>query len=104
MSYASGIGNMQQAANVIEPPEAKQAAKGIALDNKTDRGVMPSGNVGHADQASLSSAGGLVAQALTGSDTRATKVAALQSAIAAGTYNVSSSDVADKVFQSLLNK
>ena len=44
-----------------------------------------------------------MAQALEGSDTRSAKVASLQQAIAAGTYNVSSSDVADKIIQSLLD-
>ncbi len=104
MSYASGIGNMQQATNVMGPPEGKEPAQVTASDSMTGQSGMQIANVGHADQASLSSAGGLIAQALSGSDMRATKVAALQSAIAAGTYNVSSSDVADKIIQSLLNK
>jgi negative regulator of flagellin synthesis FlgM len=43
-----------------------------------------------------------VGQALSGSDVRMEKVAALQQAIEAGTYNVSSSDVADKLISSLL--
>jgi len=45
----------------------------------------------------------VVAQALTGSDVRADKVAALQQSIAAGTYNVPSSDVAGKVLSAMLN-
>jgi len=44
----------------------------------------------------------VVSQALSGSDVRFEKVAALQQQIAAGTYNVSSSDVADKLLSSLL--
>jgi negative regulator of flagellin synthesis FlgM len=55
------------------------------------------------DQTNLSSTGGLVAQALESSDTRSAKVASLQQAIAAGSYSVSSSDVADKIIQSLLD-
>jgi negative regulator of flagellin synthesis FlgM len=43
-----------------------------------------------------------MAQALSGSDVRTDRVAALQQSIAAGTYNVSSSDVADKVISALL--
>lgn len=54
------------------------------------------------DQASVSTTGGLVAQALTTSDVRQEKVAALQSAIASGSYNVPSSAVASKIVDSLL--
>lgn len=103
MSYASGISNMQQATNAITPSEVKQAVQTTASDSATDQSEALNANVGHSDQTSFSTAGGLVSQALEGSDTRSTKVAALQSAIAAGTYNVSSSDVADKIIQSLLD-
>lgn len=54
------------------------------------------------DQASLSPDSTLVAKAMEGSDVRSEKVSALQAAIASGTYNVSSSDVADKLMQSML--
>jgi negative regulator of flagellin synthesis FlgM len=59
--------------------------------------------VEHGDQTDLSSTGAVVAQVLEGSDVRTDRVAALQQAIAAGDYNVSSSDVADKIIQSLLD-
>ena len=52
------------------------------------------------DQANLSSTGGIMAQALDGSDARTDKVATLQQAIATGSYNVSSSDVAEKMIDS----
>jgi negative regulator of flagellin synthesis FlgM len=102
MSYANGIGNLQQATNVITPSDVEHDVQ-VSASDMTAQSEVPSANLGHADQATLSSAGGVVAQALQGSDTRSTKVAALQSAIAAGTYNVSSSDVADKIIQSLLD-
>ncbi len=102
MSFASGIGNLQQTISSSVPSDAK-------LVVQTDRsGSVPAANegsiesAGNLDQANLSSAGGVVAQALEVSDTRFAKVAALQQAIATGTYNVSSSDVADKIIQSLL--
>jgi negative regulator of flagellin synthesis FlgM len=101
MSYASGIGSLQQAINPIKPSEAKPAIPASASDGLINEPSMAS--VEHVDQASLSSAGGLVAQALEGSDTRSAKVASLQQAIAAGNYSVSSSDVADKMIQSMLD-
>jgi negative regulator of flagellin synthesis FlgM len=99
MTYASGINSLQQAINSITPSEAKPAAQVSASDSA---GAGSIANVEHADQANLSSTGGLVAQALESSDTRSAKVASLQQAIAAGNYSVSSSDVADKIIQSLL--
>jgi negative regulator of flagellin synthesis FlgM len=103
MSYASGIGNVLQASSSIASSEATHAVQLTGSDKVTDQSEAPSANVGHADQISLSAAAGLVSQALEGSDARSTKVAALQSAIVAGTYNISSSDVADKIIQSLLD-
>jgi negative regulator of flagellin synthesis FlgM len=103
MSYANGIGNLQQDANRVTPSEVKHEVQVSASDSVVDQNDAPNTNVGHADHANLSSAASVVAQALEGSDTRSTKVAALQSAIAAGTYNVSSSDVAEKIIQSLLD-
>ena len=54
------------------------------------------------DQASVSAAGGLAAQAAGDSDVRLGKVQQLQQAIAAGTYSISAKDVADKMVESLL--
>ncbi|MDE1161724.1 MAG: flagellar biosynthesis anti-sigma factor FlgM [Acidobacteriaceae bacterium] len=51
----------------------------------------------------LSSAGNALSQVGKEDDVNTAKVAQLQAAIAAGTYNVSSSDVADKMMQSILN-
>jgi negative regulator of flagellin synthesis FlgM len=98
MSYASGIGGLQQAVNSISLSETKPAAP-----TSTPDGDGPVVSVNHTDEANLSSASGIVAQALEGSDTRTAKVAGLQQAIADGSYNVSSSDVADKMIQSLLD-
>jgi negative regulator of flagellin synthesis FlgM len=103
MSYASGIGSLQQTTNSITPSEAKPAIQTGASDNLIRASDGPIANVEQVDQTNLSSTGGLVAQALEGSDTRSAKVASLQQAIAAGSYSVSSSDVADKIIQSLLD-
>jgi negative regulator of flagellin synthesis FlgM len=104
MSYASGIGSQHGAIDSISPSGAKPAIQANGSDGIANEGAGPIPQVEHADQTSLSSAGGLVAQALESSDIRSAKVASLQQAIAAGSYSVSSSDVADKIIQSLLGK
>ena len=102
MSFSNGIGSLQQTTNPITPTEARPAIQTGLSENVAKQNEVQTANVEHADQTNLSSTGGLVAQALESSDIRSTKVASLQQAIAAGTYSVSSSDLADKVIQSLL--
>jgi anti-sigma28 factor (negative regulator of flagellin synthesis) len=101
MSYTSGIGS-QLPGNAItssgEQPVVSVDAPGIVADKYE----VVSATVGHADETSVSSAGGLVSQALEASDTRTAKVLSLQEAISVGSYTVSSSDVASKIIQSLL--
>jgi negative regulator of flagellin synthesis FlgM len=97
MSYASGIGNLQQAVNSIMPSEAKPAIRTSVSDGEINEKPVAT------DQTKLSSTAGLVAQALNSSDTRSAKVASLQQAISAGSYNVPSSDVANKIIKSLLD-
>jgi negative regulator of flagellin synthesis FlgM len=101
MSYASGIGSLQLGIDSIAPSEPKAAVQSQANTGSDNESLIE--NISHTDQAKLSTAGGLVAQALNGSDVRSEKIASLQQAIAAGTYSVSSSDVANKVLQSLLD-
>ena len=102
MTYASGINSLQEAINSITPSEAKPAAQVSASDSVSKATTGSIANLEHVDQTNLSSTGGLVAQALATSDTRSAKVASLQQAISAGNYSVSSTDVADKIIQSLL--
>ncbi len=59
---------------------------------------------GRGDATRLSTASAAVAQAAAGPDVRTEKVAALQAAIAKGTYIVSAGDVADKLIGSLLGE
>jgi negative regulator of flagellin synthesis FlgM len=102
MSYTSGINSLQQAINPVTPSEVKPTTQTNAPDHGANPSVEQTANLERVDQTNLSSTGGLVAQALEGSDTRSAKVASLQQAIASGTYSVSSSDVADKIIWSLL--
>lgn len=98
MSYTNGIGNLQQALASLASTSAKPATD---VASGTDRGASVPAS-GQEDQASLSFTGGAMSQALGVSDVRSAKVAALQQAIAAGSYKVSSSDVAEKMIDSLL--
>jgi negative regulator of flagellin synthesis FlgM len=97
MSYASGIGSAQTAINSIAPSEAKSSIQTSASNGTINQQAIAT------DQTNLSSTGGLVAQALEGTDTRSAKVASLQQAISAGTYNVSSLDIADKIIRALVD-
>jgi flagellar biosynthesis anti-sigma factor FlgM len=56
------------------------------------------------DQATLSSAASIAAQSAAAADVRMDKVMQVQQAIAAGTYAVPSSDVADKMIDHLQGK
>ncbi len=101
MSYANGVGALQQVLSSMTPA-ATQPTEPTNVPNQGGAVVADAGRANHADQTNLSSAGGMIAHALTGSDVRSEKVAALQQAIASGSYSVSSSDVAGKMIQSLL--
>jgi negative regulator of flagellin synthesis FlgM len=99
MSHEIGIGDMRKVSSVTSS-EAAAPVTPKKLD-PADQGKGPA--IADADQTTLSSIGGLVSQALEQSDVRTEKVASLQQAISAGKYNISSSDVADKLLQSLLD-
>jgi negative regulator of flagellin synthesis FlgM len=69
----------------------------------TNEPVAASKSNSATDQTSLSAASTLLVRALRTPDVRTEKVATLQAALAAGTYNVSSADVADKLVETLLS-
>jgi len=54
------------------------------------------------DRATLSSAASEISQAVSGEGVRTEKVAAVQSALAAGTYNVPASAVASKLVDAMM--
>jgi negative regulator of flagellin synthesis FlgM len=107
LSYINGIGSPQEFHQVPGTTEAT-ASSSANRTAKTEAGAasaLTSGALGNSapvDEAKVSTAAEMITRALSGSDVRTEKVAALQQAIAAGTYSVSSSDVADKVMGSLL--
>jgi negative regulator of flagellin synthesis FlgM len=103
VSYTNGIGNQQF-------PGAAEAAAASGADRtaKTHQGAASAvlsdvfSKTDPADQTNVSRTANVVAQALSQSDIRPEKVAALQQMIASGTYNVPASDVAGKVLSALL--
>lgn len=101
MSYTNGIGNLQEALRTVSP--ATPAQQVSATENETKPEAAAGTVAAQADSAELSIVGGLISKALEGSDVRTEKVAALQQRIASGSYSVSSSDVADKLIESLLD-
>jgi negative regulator of flagellin synthesis FlgM len=107
LSYMNGIGSPQQFQQVPSTAEAA-ASSSTSRAARTESGLtsaQASGTLGNpvpVDDAKVSSTAEMITQGLSGSDVRTDKVAALQQAIAAGTYSIPSSDVADKVISSLL--
>jgi negative regulator of flagellin synthesis FlgM len=101
MSYENGIGNTQQTIGPITTSVASPAKQVNASSGEINDSAVSISNVQHADQTTLSATAGLVSQALEVSDARSEKIASLQQAIAAGSYSVPSSDVAEKIIQSL---
>lgn len=107
MSYINGIGNGQEVGGTVAATESQNVAR-VARADSTVQGSGSSpvqdASAGGApvDVTELSSASGAITQALQGSDVRGDKVAALQQAIAMGTYNIPAADVADKLVNAML--
>lgn len=102
MSYTNGIGNLQQVHGSITPATTQPASQAVETANAPKRQDVSAAHAQPTDKANLSSTSGMIAHALEGSDVRTDKVAALQQAIASGSYQVSSSQVAGKMIDSLL--
>ena len=75
----------------------------VAAGNMKTRNAVET-DAAASDQTTVSSAGSLAAKASAGSDVRMDKVSQVQQAIAAGTYNVPSSEVAGKMISQMLEK
>ncbi len=81
--------------------QSQEVEKGPAANSGSPAGLA----VGSAaDQATLSTAASAAAQAAPDSDVRMEKVNQIQQALAAGTYSVPSSAVADKMISQMLGK
>jgi negative regulator of flagellin synthesis FlgM len=103
MSISNGIGNLQGLSNPVTPASATvQTGKEEQIKSSTAQAPAAAKAAPVNDQAVISSTSDLLTRALNASDVRLDKIQPLQAAIAAGTYNVSSSDVADKLIGTLL--
>ena len=101
MSHTHGIGPAQAGNQVYESRTVSPASTLSQTGNVAQATPAIATTSSADDQARLSHAGSSIAPAADG-DVRTDKVASLQLQIAAGTYSVSSSDVADKVIGALL--
>jgi flagellar biosynthesis anti-sigma factor FlgM len=106
LNYTNGVGTPQQGFDTTETA-ALTNTSGAGKTEKNSALLQGAANdetssASAVDRASLSVNAVSMAQALSGSDVRADKIAELRPLIAAGTYNVSSSAVADKLFSALL--
>lgn len=80
------------------------ASPGVEKSGAAGTAAVAGQSAAGADEATLSPAASLAAQAAPDSDVRMDKVNGVQQALAAGTYRVASADVADKLIASMLNK
>jgi len=103
MTGLEGINSLEKALGTLGAKETRATDATKSASEKVATTAAQAANRS-TDQASVSSAGGLVAQIANSSDVRTEKVAQLQAAIASGTYNVPASAVADKLIQHLLNR
>jgi negative regulator of flagellin synthesis FlgM len=103
VSYTNGIGNQQQFPGAAEAAAASSANRTTRAELTPASASSLHSQTAPMDEANLSTTASVVGQALSGSDVRFDKVAALQQSIAAGAYNVPASDVAQKVISALLH-
>ena len=100
MADTTSIGSQQAISLAYTAPVKSPASEAPQSGSSID----PAAASSQSDSTSISSTSTLLSQALSGSDdVRTGKVAALQQSIAAGTYNVSSADVASKIVDALLS-
>jgi negative regulator of flagellin synthesis FlgM len=94
MDIRSSLDGLKSLLGVNPPAPAATQSRGSAAAG---------GSALASDRATLSNAGNEVSQSASESDVRTDKVAPVQAALAAGTYNVPASAVASKVVDAMLS-
>lgn len=95
MNVSNDLQGLQQIFSSQEVAQARSGGKPGAAAGQPESAV---------DVATLTSAGSVAAQSASDSDVRMDKVTAVQQALAAGTYSVPASAVADKMIDQMLEK
>jgi flagellar biosynthesis anti-sigma factor FlgM len=93
MDIRNSLDGLKSLLGVTEPTVTQTQTKNTPAATKNDLNT---------DHATLSSTGSEIASALADTGVRADKVTAVQTALAAGSYGVPSSDVASKLVDSML--
>ncbi len=100
MANMTGIGSSPLLPTLVQQNDRAANIRNNS-DISTGKGIASTGP----DKAALSSAGGVLAKAIStpdSDDVRTAKVAQISAAIASGTYQVPAGAVADKLIQHLL--
>lgn len=95
MNVNNDLQGLQQLLSSQEVAKGESAKRGSAGAQQAGTG---------ADEATLSSAASVAAQTAPDADVRMDKVAAVQQALAAGTYGVPSTDVANRMIEAMLGR
>lgn len=103
MTYTSAIESSGQFANDTSVPSAAPLPALTKTEMIARSSASPASAIDAiaSDSAKVSLAGAMLSQACTGSDVRFDKVAALQQSIQAGTYGVTSANIAGRLLNAL---
>ena len=103
MNVRNGIANLTEIFPTQGPASAAAAKSvGSGWDGTLGDGILADGPLA-GDTAQLSATATQVAQSAAASDVRLDKVASIQRALEAGTYDVPAADVAQKVIGAMLS-
>lgn len=101
MTYSNSISATSQIFSSLTLSSVSESGN-VSSMTKLDSGSSAATIHTQNDQSTVSTTANLLSQALSVSDERAGRVAALRETISSGAYSVSSADIADKLIQSMV--